>query len=145
MDQFPVDRASGSGSTDGYTVEARLNYNGRSEVIAGVCLGPTWVTLDFQKAPAGFGVPQGNVGHGHLPYTDLLAYPSAQALRWWFLANAYAERKDTCLETRLIKHTASYSFKEVATGVVDLTDGAGRFVSREAIKAGCEYAVGDKS
>lgn len=124
--EFPHDRASGSGHADGYSVEARLMFNGASEVIAGVPLGPTWAPLHFPESP--IGVPKGNVGWGHLPHTDLLPYESAQALRWWFLANANVSRPggSLCVETRLIKHRCEYSFKEIAEEPVDATDRSGR-------------------
>lgn len=118
--EFPSDRCSGSGGDSGYSVEARLMFNGACELVGGIPLGPTWTPLHFQQAS--IGVPKGNVGYGHLPFTDLLPYESAQALRWWFLANANASRSGgtLCVETRLIKHRCEYTFKEIAEEAVEV-------------------------
>lgn len=99
--EFPREGSSGSGGGRGYVVEARLNFNGASEIINGEALGPNWKVLHFERGTVG--VPQGNVAWGHLPGTTLLAYESAQALRWWFLANAAASRPAgaLCIETDL--------------------------------------------
>lgn len=119
--EFPKKGGSGGGSGRGYTVEARLNFNGASEIINGIALGPTWATLHFPEAP--IGVPKGAVCWGYLPHTSLLAYPSAQALRWWFLANAEVSRAGgtLCIETRLVQHDCTYSFAETPVAAVDAT------------------------
>lgn len=121
--EFPEDRARGSGGSNGYSVEARLVFNGASEVVGGTVLGPNWKTLHFEKSP--IGIPKGRVGWGHMPDTSLLPYESAQALRWWFLAVVADERPGgtLCVETRLIKHRCEYTFKEVAEKPVSHTDG----------------------
>lgn len=113
--EFPKDRNSASGSSDGYVVEARLNYNGASRVINGLPLGPTWTPISFEKGR--LGVPQGVV-FGADRFSSLLAYPSAEALRWWFVANAAETHDDLCLETRLVEVRLTFSHKEVQTRAV---------------------------
>lgn len=82
----------------------------------------------------GFGVPKGDVGYGHLPHTDLLPYASAQALRWWFVANAAVACRDICLQTRLVEHNATYTFKEVAVRAVECLDSRGEGIAQESVK-----------
>jgi hypothetical protein len=118
--EFPKQASSGSGGGRGYSVEVRLNYNGAAEIVNGIAVGPNWTRLHFEKAVVG--VPQGNVCWGHLPNTSLLGYASAQALRWWFLANAEATRGHAlCIETRLVRHDCTYSYKETPVAAQDET------------------------
>ncbi len=121
--EFPRDSMSGSGSVRGYTVEVRLMFNGHSRVVNGMALGPTWARVHFPEAP--IGVPKGRfLGSLSDDVVPFMAYPSAQALRWWFIANAAMTHDDICLETRLVEHDLSYQHKDVETRAVEETKGS---------------------
>lgn len=123
--EFPRKGGSGSGTSRGYTVEARLNYNGQSKIINGMALGPKWVQLSFNEVPGGLGVPKGLV-FGADRFSNLLGYPNAQALRWWFVATAAEDFSGICLETRLVEHELKYSHTTTGMGAVEAFASNGR-------------------
>lgn len=100
----------GNGSIDGYRVQARYMYH-EPKIIHGMALDERWRYIDF---------PQSHVGVPRGPdyYTPMLqaaycySYQSAQALRWWFHAEAEREMLGgLCIDTRLVKFTIEYSHK----------------------------------
>lgn len=110
--QYPKDRSSRSGTSTGYSVEARYTGNDVAN-INGVIFGSRWKEVQYQESP--IGVPRGELYHDtFLAEHNLYGYASAQALRWWFHANASILHGSLCLETRLVKHKIEYQTKAVA-------------------------------
>jgi hypothetical protein len=111
---FPKNVGKSSGSTVGYTVEARYN-SFEPKQIGGVLLDNRWRRLDF--APGSPGVPVAKIHESELTRNRLMNYPGAQALRWWFIANCEAEGfwgGSLCVDTRLVKHQVVYSYETTA-------------------------------
>lgn len=101
--------SSKSGTTNGYSIEARYNFNS-PHVINGHTLDKEWRTIAFDTAPSGFGIPSPPFEFA-IVALGLYGYSQAQALRWWFHANADATFHGICLETRIVKHTVKYSIE----------------------------------
>lgn len=99
---------SGSGSTDAWSVEARYASHG-PRVIAGMLLDNRWQRVQFDPSPTGVPSKAGSVSnpsaYGHLDYA------AAQALRWWFVAQADVDLGSFCLETRLVQYRINYSYQ----------------------------------
>lgn len=103
------DHGSGSGSETAYTVEARYNFP-RPIQIGNQIFDNRWQRVQFQESE--IGVPPCSPIYRHTREHGMLGYPAAQALRWWLHANAEASRGGgMCLETRLVSHTISHSYK----------------------------------
>ena len=79
-----------------YHVEVRTSFDQPQE-IAGMLLGQNWAPLSISQYPSGLGVPNVTIDsagkHGYF------TYEAAQALRWWFHAEA---RYSFCLQSRLV-------------------------------------------
>jgi hypothetical protein len=76
-------------------------------------LDQRWQRLRFVTSH--IGVPDGLSYNYAARACGLLGYSAAQALRWWFHAQADAETFGGLgLETRIIKHHVEYSYKEIA-------------------------------
>jgi hypothetical protein len=106
--------SSCSGSTFGYAVEARCSYI-EPRQIGDVLLGTEWKRIPFAAAKCG--VPIGAEYEAPtLKMCGLLSYQAAQALRWWFHADAEREPLggSLCLETRIVKYAIQYSYKTEA-------------------------------
>lgn len=110
--EFPRNGDSGSGTEYGYLVEVRWMCNGESTVVDGIPLGPKWKVI--QPEPE-LSIPRG-MELSRMRREWLYGYASAQAIRWWFIARAKAERHgmDACLETRLVRYRREYSYRAVA-------------------------------
>ena len=104
MTDYPKKRSRGSRSLDGYTVEARYNFD-RPMTIAEQIFDNRW--REVKTYPANFGVPIGmDFDVEQLKERGLLSYPAAQAIRWWLHACAHSQIgiSGLCMETKLIKH-----------------------------------------
>ena len=114
--EYPRKGQSGSGTTHGFSVEARFNSGLGIKEICGIQLTSQWKTLTFAKVdPPIPGVPNGSILHYFPRYFDLLTYEAAQAMRWWFHAEAEHQMLGgLCIETRLVKHKVTYSIAEEA-------------------------------
>jgi len=102
--------STSSGEMEGYIVEMRVSIPGViPRVIAGVHLSDKWVKLNPDKVLPGRGIPNGRPHTSYqLTMADLLSYPTAEALRWWAVAEAHSQCFD--LETRLVKHRLTWSW-----------------------------------
>ena len=104
---------NGNGTDVGWSVEARYAYF-EAKVIAGMMLDDRWRPVHFKESIVG--VPRSS--RYSLPWfiaCGLYDYAAAQALRWWFIAQAEAEDGSAlCLETRLVKHSMKYSYEHTA-------------------------------
>lgn len=111
---------SRSGHCHGYIVEVRLNST-RPAVVNNMLLDTRWQRVSFSKTQQG--VPRGPWYLYHeLAGCDLLGYASAQALRWWFIANADADIGTYCLETRLVEYRIEYSTKTEPLRSLDVVE-----------------------
>jgi hypothetical protein len=104
------------GTETGYTVEARNNYP-LPETIGRLLLDNRWQRVNFPRSDTG--VPQCVDYQRHVKMLGLLSLEAAQALRWWLHADARNESK-YCVETRIVRHKISYSYKIEAVAVVDV-------------------------
>lgn len=125
-DTFPKKGSNASGTQQGYMVEARLAYP-EPKMVAGHLLDLRWKKLTFD--PAKGGVP---IGRGWPEYCGLMNYQAAQALRWWFIAEAERDYMSGCLETRLVKHRLVYSWSIEAIGASDLVSDRSNIMPTDA-------------
>ena len=99
-----------SGVTSGYTVEARWNYPS-PKAFGQIILDREWRTIPFAEGQ--HGVPQKTNhwdGSFFLRQFGLYTFPVAEALRWWFIAEANSDSIGSlCLETRIVEHRVRYS------------------------------------
>lgn len=131
-DGYKTDRGSGSGTTIGYSVEARST--GQPTFINGNMIGEKWTRLEFPRGEKGVPVPGCYDGSGQLAKLGLFSYPSAQAIRWWFQAVAENDFLDTAtpiripmprpwsIETRLVRHEIKYQYTVTATSAHEMID-----------------------
>jgi hypothetical protein len=92
-----------------------------------VIVDATWRTLSHEIRKDGVGVPVGYFDQ-KLSEHGLLGYSAAQALRWWFLAAAEAERPmgSLCLETRLRQHRLELTHEVSELDVIEALDCRGQ-------------------
>lgn len=123
-DDYKTEKESGSGTTVGYSVEARCSCR-EPKKVGDIILHDKWQRIHFNK---GFpGVPQPKVHLYELERAGLLGYQTAQALRWWF--HAELEREilgGLCIESRLVKHQVEYSYKSTAISQHEIIGGNDR-------------------
>lgn len=131
-DGYKTDRGSGSGTTIGYSVEARST--GQPTFINGNMIGEKWTRLEFPRGEKGVPIPGCYDGSGQLAKLGLFSYPSAQAIRWWFQAVAENDFLDTAtpiripmprpwsIETRLVRHEIKYQYTVTATSAHEMID-----------------------
>lgn len=102
--------SSRNGTMHAYAVEARHNFS-EGIIVAGQAYGQRWKRVHFAESPAPFGVPQGKRYEApELLATGLHSYAAAQALRWWFHAEAdMGPLGALCLETRIVQYEVKYS------------------------------------
>lgn len=113
-DTFPSKGTNGSGTDSAFSVQARMAYWEPKE-ICGHLLDTRWRTIHFQQSP--IGVPtQARYCPWGASLQGLMTYQAAEALRWWFMAQAAHSFDHLCLETRIVKHKVTYSFSEEAVG-----------------------------
>lgn len=104
-----------AGTIPGYRIEARVNYS-QPKQVNGMLLDNRWRVVHFPDAP--IGVPRGSdYSARHLLTAGCYDYAAAQALRWWFHAEARKTHDDMCLETRLVKYEIKHetTWKAVST------------------------------
>lgn len=126
-DSFPCKGSSGNGSENAYSVQARMAYHEPKE-ICGQLLDTRWRTIYFQQSPIGVPTQSRHCPwQGSLP--GMMTYQAAEALRWWFLANAAHTYDHFCVETRLVKHKITYSYEEVAVAAGNIVGGMHRDIA----------------
>lgn len=112
--EYPKKGQSGSGLEDGWSVEARFTYH-EPRQFGKQIFDQRWKSVQFDQVVPPIGVPSGPPSVlGIRDACGLYGYQAAQALRWWFHANAAARWQDGCLETRLVKHLLKYEFSSTA-------------------------------
>lgn len=132
---YKTDRGNGSGTTIGYSVEARSTS--QPTFILGNMIGEKWTRLSFSRGKKGVPVPGCWDSSGQLKKLGLFSYESAQALRWWFLAAAENEFVNDAtpirlprphpwrLETRLVRHEVKYQYTVTAVSTCEFVDNFG--------------------
>ena len=134
--EFPDKRSSGTGTDKAYYIEGR-SVNSRPEQIGGMLLDERWRRIDLYEVQHPHGVPVKNHG-GASQAGDrgLLNYEAAEALRWWFHAEAAAGLglSAICLETRLVECEVKYSYEVTAVKEVSVLgrDGSRSYMPSEA-------------
>lgn len=102
LDLEPKSVGRGNITSQGWSVEARAV--GKPMQVGEYLLGERWQKIDFPRS-VNIGVPIGSRHEqARLAERGLLAYASAEALRWWLTAIAHIEHPFVSLETRLVKH-----------------------------------------
>ena len=105
---YKCDKAQSSGSNMLYTVEARYAFS-KPVQICGQLFDMRWSEVRFKTSAEGIGVPELKSWSQLSNVSSMYEYVAAQALRWWFHAEAAKDHSDICLETRLIKHEIKWS------------------------------------
>ncbi len=110
--------SSGSGETRCYVVEARSRSDAPQLLESGDMLDGQWRRIRFPKAPIGVKVQLRCRAAASEGYLDFAA---ANALAWWFMANAVSVQSDRYralgIETRIVQVTFRYSFSATEHGV----------------------------
>jgi hypothetical protein len=132
---YKTDRGNGSGTTVGYSVEARSTS--KPTLVLGNMIGEKWTRISFSRGEKGVPIPGCWDGSGQLEKLGLFSYESAQAMRWWFLAAAEDSFVNDalpiripmpspwCLETRLVRHEVKYQYTVTAVSACEVVDNLG--------------------
>jgi hypothetical protein len=114
--EFPRKGASHNGTSEGYSIEVR--YTGhRPQEVCGMILGKEWQPLKVLQTQQPFGVPIARPWNERIfGMLGLYDYAAAQAMRWWFHANAEATPAAGAMgvESRLVAHKVQFSVSEEA-------------------------------
>ncbi len=115
---YNIVKSQESLTSTGYTVEARF-FMRDAEMIRQQVYDEQWRQVEFDQFNVS--VPMRSNYHRALIEHDLLSYSAAQALRWWFHAQAETECVDGApgLQTRLVQHRLTLAHEVAAIGVVD--------------------------
>ena len=126
--EFPRKESSHNGTNIGYTVEVR--YTGhKPAIINDMVLGKEWQRPKFDAVqPPIPGVPTARPWNAALfSMLGLYDYSAAEALRWWFHANADATGIGAmCVESRIVAHRVKYSMSEEAISEHSIISGEDR-------------------
>ena len=124
--EFPEKGQSGSGTEEAWSVQARFMYS-EPRQFGNQLFDQRWKTVHFDRVTPPLGVPSGHPSVLNVrDACGLYGYQAAQALRWWFHANAAVNWQDGCLESRLIKHSLKYEFSSAAESAHALIGGDDR-------------------
>ena len=124
--EYPKSAGSHSSKMTGWTVEARYNYSEPTE-IGGQLFDNRWRRVRFNESVIGVPIAAEYNARIYAEH-NVLGYPAAQALRWWFHAVATAEKTGggLCIETKLVKHVIETSSKCEAVSEHDIIGGDDR-------------------
>lgn len=93
---------------DGYRVEAHQALPGKIDEVGGQSFAGEWKEVRFDPG-MGFGVPANMFGP-HLRLSQCLSWEQANALAWWFLAQAEATGKHG-IRVRLVRYKVFTSWR----------------------------------
>lgn len=110
--EYHREKGQNSGSNTLYTVEARYDHAKPVE-ICGQLFDTRWSQVHFETHE-GTGVPELRSWNSLAEAPGMLRYVSAQAMRWWFHAEAEKCGGGFLLVTRLVKHEIKWSKTVVA-------------------------------
>jgi hypothetical protein len=92
--------SKGSGTTQGYSVEARYPSHLGPEVIGGMILYEKWKRVHYDQTSNNIGVP---IHCKTLSTHGYLSWAAANSLRWWFIASL--DHKSWGVETRIVQYS----------------------------------------
>ncbi len=117
-EDYKTTKSKGSATLTGYTIEARF-YLREPEKIGRQIYDKDWRQVKFDLSDNS--IPMSPVHHRELLEHGLFSYSAAQALRWWFHAQAEIECVGGApgLQTRLVQHRLTLAHNVMAIGVVD--------------------------
>ncbi len=118
--------SSGESRSIGYRPEVRTSYSSPS-LVAGQIVDSEWRPINFETHKGIFGVPTGYFDE-KLAERGLLGRAQAETIRWWFIAQAEAERAagSLCLETRLQAYELVMTHKVTPKEIVGAYDSRGK-------------------
>jgi len=127
--------SNGLSRSTGYRPEVRTSYF-QPGLHCGQIVDSEWRPIQYETRKDQIGVPNGYFDQ-KLSEHGLLSFASAQAIRWWFVANAEAERATgaLCLETRLQKYELVIEHKVTAGEAIHALDCRGREVAKPEVEA----------
>lgn len=117
-EDYKTIKSQGSSTSTGYTVEARF-FMRDAEMIRQQVYDDKWRQVELYQSA--IGVLMSTSYQRELIEHGLLSYSAAQALRWWFHAQAEIECVGGApgLQTRLVQHRVTYTNEVAAIGVVN--------------------------
>jgi len=94
---------------------------------SGQIVDAVWRPIEYTRNQTLIGIPQGYFD-AKLTEHGLLGHAQAEAIRWWFIASADAEKStgSMCLETRLQKYKLTITHKVEELDVHSALDCLGR-------------------
>jgi hypothetical protein len=118
--------SNGQSRSKGYRPEVRTSYH-RPGLHCGQIVDSEWRPIEYATRQDQSGVPNGYFDK-KLAEHGLLSFASAQAIRWWFVANAEAERAAGALslETRLQKYELVIDHKVTPGDAISALDCRGQ-------------------
>jgi hypothetical protein len=127
--KWPIENGkgqSGSGTTRGYSVEARFAHR-EPRAVGGELFDNRWKRVHWIENSHGIGNPRPYFRENVLDELGLMGLNEAEALRWNFLclADASGPAGSLCFETRLVKHEVKYSRSETPVEYLRPQDGRG--------------------
>jgi hypothetical protein len=126
--------SSGETRMTGYRPEVRTSYHTPS-LVAGQIVDSEWRPISYKTGEGILGIPHGYFDK-QLSEQGLLGYAAAEAIRWWFMAAAEAERPlgALYLETRLQSYSVVLTHKVTPKEVVGALDCRGKALPQAAAK-----------
>lgn len=120
--------SSGSSRLVGYRPEVRTSYHTPTTVLGQIVDGQ-WREIKFHTRNDLSGIPTGYFDK-ELGLHGLLGRAQAEAIRWWFLAQAEAESVTgaLCLETRLKSYELVLTHKVIEKEALPATDFRGKVI-----------------
>jgi hypothetical protein len=117
-EDYKTKKSKGSATRTGYTIEARFHVRD-PENVGRQIFDQNWRQVEFDQSA--IGVPMSTSYHRELLDHGLFSYSAAQALRWWFHAQAEIECVGGApgLQTRLVQHRVTCTHEVAAIGVVN--------------------------
>ena len=125
-----TDKYTSNGSTTcyGYVPEVRTSYH-IPTTVGGQIVDNIWRRIAHVDGQ-GFGVPNGYFDK-RLAERNLLGHAQAETIRWWFIAQAEAERLlgGSCLQTRLVEVRLHESYTLKTSKVTQAIDYRGNEIT----------------
>jgi hypothetical protein len=118
--------SSGEIRKTGYRPEVRTSY-GSPTLVNGTIVDSAWRTIKFDLRNDTLGIPIGYFD-ANMKEHGLLGYAQAEAIRWWFIAQADAEQMagSLYLETRLQAYDLVLTHKITPKDAIGAIDSRGR-------------------
>lgn len=123
--------SNGSTRMKGYRPEVRTSYHAPS-MHCGQIVDSQWRPIEYVNRFDQTGIPAGYFDK-KLNEHGLLSFSVAQAIRWWFISGADAERAigSICLETRLQSYDLVIEYKVTVAEAVGALNCRGKEIVEE--------------